>query len=271
MSPDAIVCPDCGHRNPPGATSCEACNYPLTPEAQMPAAEPPPGATPSLGAPPPPEGAPGAPPSPTGRAEPVIFLRRPQRRQRASMDRMSVTIWLFVGVVCAMALVATAIVGYHRSNAPPIEGASEGQQSHADSLRAVLAKDSTAVGANIELANILYDTGNWPDAIHHYDLAIAGDSSQVNALVDDGVAHYNMGRTDEARRIFELAVRRDPHQAVALFNLGIVAEGREDYESALQYFHRAMESDPPDAMRQPLVDAMQKAMQKTGRKAPKLP
>src|SRR5438477_5365540 len=25
-----MACPDCGHRNPPGATRCEQCNFPLT-------------------------------------------------------------------------------------------------------------------------------------------------------------------------------------------------------------------------------------------------
>jgi tetratricopeptide (TPR) repeat protein len=259
-----VSCPDCGHRNPPGATSCEACNYPLQDDASA--------DTPVVGeaTPPPPEAAPGTPPPPGGRAEPVIFLRRPRRRERGA-DRMSLTIWLFFGVVCAVALLATALVGYHRNNQPVIEGASESQQQRADSLRAALAKDSTNVAGHIALANILYDTGNWPEAIRHYDAAIARDSTQVNALVDLGVAHYNLSQTEDAERIFQLAIRRDPHQAVALFNLGIVAERREDWEHALQYFHRAMESDPPDAMRQPLVQAMQQAMAKTGAKAPSLP
>lgn len=265
MAPDAVICPDCGHRNPPGATSCEACNYPLT---ERPAADAPVIAS---GAPPSPEGAPGAPPSPTGRAEPVIYLRKPRRRERGGADRMSLTIWLFFGVVCAIALIATALVGYHKSNQPVVEGASQTQQQVADSLRQALVKDSTNVAGQIALANILYDTGNWPEAIRHYDAAIARDSTQVNALVDDGVAHYNLSQTEDAERIFELALRRDPHQAVALFNLGILAERREDWEHALQFFHRAMESDPPEAMKQPLVQAMQQAMAKTGRKAPSLP
>ncbi len=30
---EPIVCPDCGHRNPPGAESCESWNFPLAAES----------------------------------------------------------------------------------------------------------------------------------------------------------------------------------------------------------------------------------------------
>ena len=33
--PESKRCPDCGHENPPGSESCEACNFPL---AGLPAA-----------------------------------------------------------------------------------------------------------------------------------------------------------------------------------------------------------------------------------------
>src|SRR5438093_1311713 len=29
--PDPVICPDCGRPNPPGAESCESCNFPLRP------------------------------------------------------------------------------------------------------------------------------------------------------------------------------------------------------------------------------------------------
>ena len=93
--------------------------------------------------------------------------------------------------------------------------------------------------ARIGLANILYNTSNWSEAIVHYRSAIRQDSSRATALVDLGVCYYNLGDAPDAERLFELALQRDPHQPVALFNLGIVSERRSDYAGAMKYFHRA--------------------------------
>ena len=186
-------------------------------------------------------------------------------------DRTSLALWLFFGLVAVAALVTTALMGYRKNNAPPVQGASENQQQVADSLVTVLARDSTNVDARVALGNVMYDTGNWSEAIRHYTVALARDSSRTNALVDMGVSYYNLSQVDQAERMFRLALVRDPHQAVALFNLGIVAERHENYKDALQYFHRAMESDPPEGMREPLIQQMQQVMQKLGMKAPPLP
>jgi Flp pilus assembly protein TadD len=172
--------------------------------------------------------------------------------------------------VCAVVLIWTAINGFHASNTP-VQGATERQQTVADSLHAVLDRDSTNVAANIAMGDVLYDTGNWEQAIHHYQLGVAGDSSRTNALVDLGVSYYNLGNTTEAERHFRLALARDPHQPVALFNLGVVYEAREDWKRALEFFHRALQSDPPEGMKQPLMDHMQAVLQKSGTKAPPLP
>jgi len=50
-----------------------------------------------------------------------------------------------------------------------------------------------------------------------------------------------------------------------------VNEGRGKYDVAIQYFHRALESGPPDNMQQPIMEAMQRVLQKSGKKAPPLP
>jgi cytochrome c-type biogenesis protein CcmH/NrfG len=245
--PETIRCPDCGHENPAGRTSCEACNFPLT-------------------------GLPEPPRPPVSSGEPVIVIPRPVRRPRPRPPASGTTLslWLFFGTVCAVVLIWTAINGFNSSNAP-VEGASEHQQGVVDSLRKVLAKDSTRADAQIALADILYDTGNWQEAVAHYRAGIARDSSRTNAIVDLGVSYYNLGNSAEAERDFRLALARDPHQSVALFNLGVVYEAREEWDTALQYFHRALESDPPEGMRPPLMEHMQSVLQKSGKKAPPLP
>jgi len=259
--PEPISCPDCGRDNPAGSESCSACNFPLVSEPAP--AGPAPGPAAST-------------PAPGGAADtgPVIVRRmrpvRPRRPQPA--NNMALALWLVFGIFCAGVVVVVAIQGYSKNNTPPVvEGSSPEQQKTADQLRTTLERDSTNVEARIELANLLYDTGNWPEAIVHYRSAIAKDSTRVTALVDLGVCYFNLSDAREAEQLFLLALQRDPHQAVALFNLGIVSQQRGDHKAALGYFHRALISGPPEQMKPALMDAMKRSYDATGAKAQPLP
>jgi len=185
---------------------------------------------------------------------------------------MSLALWLLFGTFCALVVLFYAVKGYWKNNQPPVvEGSSEDQQKLAAQLHEALAKDSTNVEARIALANLLYDTGNWSDAIVQYRSATARDSTRVTAVVDLGVCYFNLGDTAEAEKLFRLALQRDPHQTVALFNLGILSQQRGDHKTALAYFHRALLSGPPEEMKPALMQAMQRSYDATGAKAPPLP
>ena len=245
--PDTIRCPDCGHENPAGSASCSRCNFPLQ---EAPAAPP---------------------PAPAPEGEPGIVIPRPVRRVRPRpAASQAATLWLVLGLVAAALLVWQGLEGFHKSNAPPVEGANADQARLADSLRQVLGRDSTDVEANIEYANLLYDTANWSDAARHYARALARDSSHVTAIVDMGVCYYNQGEFPHAEQIFLLALTHEPGQPVALFNLGIVNERRGDTDAALKFFHRALEANTPEGMKQQIMQHMQALLQKSGRKAPPL-
>jgi cytochrome c-type biogenesis protein CcmH/NrfG len=242
------LCPDCGQPNAPGSEMCASCHFPLT-------APEPPAERPAAGPPPPPRA-----PSP-----------RPMRPRRPRpQSNVALSLWLGFGTFGALVLVLVAFSGYQQSNFTPVEGSNQDQQKQSDAMRAALAADSTNVQARVALADILFDTGNWADAIVHYRSAVRQDSSRIPAIVDLGVCYYNLGDPDEAERHFRLALARDPHHPFALFNLGIVHERRSQPDKALEYFHRALESDPPENMKMPLVEAMQRVVKQTGKNAPPL-
>jgi len=253
--PDTLRCPDCGHENPPGSQSCEACNFPL-------AGVPPAPVTPATA---------GGPGSAQG-APPIV--RQPLRPLRAPRPRpasnQALTLWLIFGTFCALVVIFIALKANVERASQPVPGSSEADQKNADELRLALEKDSTNVDARVALADILYNTANWSEAIVHYRSAIHHDSTRTASIVDLGVCDYNLGDTNEAERLFLLALARDPHQAIALFNLGIVNEQRERYDEALKYFHRALESAPPEEMSQPIAQAMERVMKKLGKTAPPL-
>jgi tetratricopeptide (TPR) repeat protein len=243
---DAVRCPDCGHESPAGSASCSHCNFPLQSSGSGPGG-------PDL-------------------AEPEIVIPRPLRRRRPRpvANPNALFLWMALGIVAAVLLVWQAMDGFRKNNAVPVEGATVNQQRLADSLRAVIMRDSTDVDATIEYANVLYDTANWPEAARYYARAIAQDSTRVMAIVDMGVCYYNQGQTPRAEELFQLALAHEPGQPVALFNLGIVNERMGGSETALKYFHQALESNPPEAMRPEIVKHMQQILEKTGKKAPPL-
>jgi len=245
---DTIHCPDCGHVNPAGSTSCEACNYPFTAPAPSRPAGAEGGATPAM---PPPR-------------------RRPPRAR--PMPKQSMGLWVGFAVILAGVLIYIGVTSVRNRNqpAPPVEGSSVSQQEAADRFRHALEHDSTDVEARLGLADVLFDTGNWDEAIVNYDKVLAVDSSRVGAIVDLGVCYYNTGRTAQAENLFELALKREPHHPVALFNLGIVNEQRKNYDASLRYFHQLLESGPPESMREPVLQAMQRVLQASGRPAPPL-
>ncbi len=242
---ETIQCPDCGYHNPPGSTSCAACHFPLT---EGPAAEkfdPPP-----------------APPRPPLRP---IRPRRPRPQAHVALS-----LWLGVGAFLALLLVFIAVQANLERQNPAVEGSDAEQQQRANELRAAVARDSTDTRARVGLADILFDTGNWSEAIIHYRSAVNHDSSLVTALVDLGVCYYNLSASDDAERLFRLALARDAHQPFALFNLGIVYERRGDLDQALEFFHRALQSAPPENMKPALVEAMERVVKQTGKRAPPL-
>jgi tetratricopeptide (TPR) repeat protein len=242
---ESQTCPDCGHRNPPGSTTCEACHFPLDDAHHVsPKAE-------SGGVP--------------------IRPMRPIRPRRPRPDNMSLTLWLVFGGVSVLILLFVAIQANVERARPPVEGTNADQQKRVDELTAELERDSTNVDAHNALADILYDTGNWSHAIGHYRAVLKRDSSRVGAIVDLGVCYYNLGDVAEAERLFLLGLTRDPHHPIALFNLGIVSERQDKLDQALQYYHRALESAPPEPMRQPLLEALKRVQQRTGKAAPPIP
>jgi len=255
--PDTKRCPDCGHENPPDAESCEACNFPLSglPVAPAPAA---------------PSGGESAARTPEAPVVPrMVRPIRPRRPRPAS--NQATTLWLTFGSILAVIVLFIGLKANVERASQPVEGSNPEQQKQSDELRAAIEKDSTNVEARIALADILYNTANWSEAIVHYRSAVHHDSTRTPAIVDLGVCYYNLGDADEAERYFLLGLARDPHHPIALFNLGIVSEHRGNYDAALDYFHRALQSAPPGDLTGPIAEAMQRVMKQQGKKAPPLP
>jgi len=254
--PESVRCPDCGTVNAPGAVSCAQCNFPLAQESRS--------AAPAGG-----EAAAG-----TAESRPFDPGPRPVLRRRPrpnAMEPVQMQLWLITGVAVVLGIVYFAFQGFSKSNAPPIAGARPEQQQQADLARQAIEKDSTNAGARIALADILYDTGNWSDAIVHYRSAARLDPRRATTLVDLGVCYYNLSAFGTAESLFTQALALDPRQPMALFNLGVVAETRGRYDEALDFFRRAQVANPPPVMQKPLLQHMHDVMAKLQSPGPAAP
>jgi len=258
-------CPGCGAANEPDATACRECNFPLG-DAPVPTAPP---------ADPGPPAAGGTPPA-TAKTEEKPFSfdpgpRPPRRRARPkAMQPVQMQLWLLAAVAVVITIVVFAVKGFHQTNRPTVAGAQPDQQRFADQARQTLELDSTNVAARIDLANILFDTGNWGEAIVHYRSAARLDPERATTIVDMGVCYYNLSQFAAAESLFQHALKLDSRQVFAMFNLGIVAERQGRWKDAQTYYHRAMETGVPDQMRPVLEQHLQDVMQKTGANPPPL-
>lgn len=266
-----VLCPDCGAQNPAAAETCSHCNYPLLEALPAPAQKAAEAAPVEMAPEPvPAPAAPARPSAPTRGFDPGARPVRPRRPRPATMQPIQTQLWLITGVAVVIGILYFAAQGFQKTNQPAVEGANPQLQQRADMARTMIAKDSTNLMARIELANVLYDTANWSEAIIHYKSALRLDPLRATTVVDLGVCYYNLGQFAAAETLFTHALTLDPKQAIALFNLGIVAMRQDHFEQAAGYFHRALEANPPEDMKKLIMQNLEQTMAATGKKAPPL-
>ncbi len=228
--PDRTVrCPDCGAPNPADSTLCVECQHPLVaPEtsAVIPRGE--------------------RPRRPERVAPTVATLGyRPDGDAGASPPGW---LWATVGLVALVAVLVAAIQIAHQAPPLVIPNASKPQLAQAESLVAVLKKDSTSAEANVALGNLYYDTGNFGDAIPRYRTALRSDPSLTDVRVDMGVAYHNTDDVESARKTLEEAVAHSPDHAIAHFDLGVVYQTLGKKEEARAQYLKAKSLDHPPEM-----------------------
>jgi len=114
--------------------------------------------------------------------------------------------------------------------------------------------DSDDPSEIVEIGNQLMDAGRYPEAISHYNRALALDSSLVDVTVDRGSCYFGLEMYDEALTDFFRALSMQPDHAIAYFNIGIV-NGRRGNDSLMavyweKYLGLAPDGELSDQVRQ---------------------
>ncbi len=174
-------------------------------------------------------------------------------------------------IAAAPAAVAAAAPG--TGQPPPLD------TSRVAALEATAAQNPKDAATRVELGNLYFDAGRYPDAIQWYNGALGVDPKDINARTDLGIAYYYTNQPDLALAEFQKSLAIDPRHAKTLLNIGIVrAFGKEDLEGAAQAWQKVIElapGSPEAAVAQKGLDGMRSGHASTpgapGAKAPGSP
>ncbi len=247
-SSQTVACPRCGERLPAGFTRCDACGAYLVPA--------PAGA--SSG------GRTGGPPD----ARPKSSGHGARRSSSAAgAPWLYLVVGLAVGGVVGYAL-HSGIGPQSDGGAPTgpsdvLSGGATGMDGGAvgdpgasgarmppevtaqvQRYRQALATDPNDVAANIGLANLLFDSGQWEKAIDHYSKALEKDPKNVDVLVDRAIAYHGMNQDPRAKEELIAITRSHPEHRNAWLNLGVVSANMGDNATAIRAWEQYLKLEP---------------------------
>ena len=111
---------------------------------------------------------------------------------------------------------------------------------YVEQCRSLLRKDED----HFERGFAFYQAGNFEEAIHCYDAALAVDASNPDIWINRGAAMLGLERDADALACFEKALSIRPDNATAWNNKGRVLLSLERFKEALAAFDRALEVNP---------------------------
>jgi Tfp pilus assembly protein PilF len=91
----------------------------------------------------------------------------------------------------------------------------------------------------LQLANYLYDHGDYSQAVVWYQKATQLDPTNVSASTDLGTCYFNLGKFDQALQQLRHSLTIEPQHQPTLYNMVVVnMEGKHDYKAAEQAWQK---------------------------------
>jgi tetratricopeptide (TPR) repeat protein len=128
-----------------------------------------------------------------------------------------------------------------------------------------LKADPANAGLLANIANIYYDTQQFPIAIDYYQRALQADPANTGVRTDMATAYWYAGDADTAIAEFQKSLAYDPNKANTLFNLGIVFwQGKMDIDKAVATWQRLLDKNPDYEGRDKVLQLMAQAKKHSG-------
>lgn len=134
---------------------------------------------------------------------------------------------------------ASSSAGGGQQTPPPLD------ESRASALKVTAQQNPSDAQTRVELGNMYFDAGRFPEAVEWYQQALKINPKDVNASTDLGIAFYYMNESDKALAQFDKSLAVDPAHAKTLLNVGIVrAFGKQDLKGAVEVWQKILAVAP---------------------------
>ena len=122
---------------------------------------------------------------------------------------------------------------------PPID------EARASAMRTTAQQNPTDAVTRVQLGNMYFDAGRYPEAVQWYEQAMKLQPKDVNVSTDLGISYYYMNDADKALAQFARSLEIDPKHTKTLLNMGIVrAYGKQDLKGASEAWQRVIATAP---------------------------
>jgi cytochrome c-type biogenesis protein CcmH/NrfG len=142
-------------------------------------------------------------------------------------------------------------------------------QKMADTQAAPLIEKLKADPSNAALlaniANVYYDTQQYPTAIDYYQRALKVEPANAGVRTDMATAYWYTGDADTAIKEFQKSLSYEPNKANTLFNLGIVEwQGKMDIDKAVATWQKLLDTNPNYEAKDKVLELMAQAKKHSG-------
>ena len=129
--------------------------------------------------------------------------------------------------------------------APPSQQRQQFAETQAAPLLAQLKADPNNAGLLENIADIYYDSQQYPAAIDYYQRCLKVQPSNTSVRTDMATAIWYTGNADVAITEFNKSLTYEPTKANTLFNLGIVLwQGKHDVAGAVAAWQKLLAANP---------------------------
>ena len=153
-------------------------------------------------------------------------------------------------IILAMAVAILIVMLILESNKPDTENQniiSTNTPDNSEEIKAQLEKliqNPESVSLNIEMGNLLFDSGRYEEAIPYYQKSLSLNPRNIAVQIDLAVCFFNLRNFDQAILEMKKALDIDQNHTLGLFNMGIIYYNMGDVDKAREYWQRLIAINP---------------------------
>jgi len=111
----------------------------------------------------------------------------------------------------------------------------------------ILGIDPSHAGANLQLARMAVNAGDFAKAMAHFEIALRRDPANFAVLYNLGIAATRAGKLERAHEVLEAALRQQPRNVDVLYALAFADHGLRQWEAAVRLLSQAARLEPQRA------------------------